>query len=65
VNVVEEAIKAALAYRTVAHIPIPKDIQDWTSSQGERSSANTPKTQLRLLRRRSPLAFAEASRVSR
>jgi pyruvate dehydrogenase (quinone) len=43
VNVVDEAIKTALAYRTVAHITIPKDIQDWTSSQGERSSANIPK----------------------
>src|SRR3954447_7836104 len=27
-NVVDEAIKTALAYRTVAHITIPKDIQD-------------------------------------
>jgi len=43
VNVVDEAIKTALAYRTVAHITIPKDIQDWTSSEGERSSANIPK----------------------
>ena len=43
VNVVDEAIKTALAYRTVAHITIPKDIQEWTSSQGERSSANIPK----------------------
>jgi pyruvate dehydrogenase (quinone) len=42
VNVVDEAIKTALAYRTVAHITIPKDIQDWTS-QDERSSANIPK----------------------
>ena len=29
VNVVDEAIKTALSYRTVAHITIPKDIQDW------------------------------------
>jgi len=43
VNVVDEAIKTALAYRTVAHITIPKDIQEWTSSEGERSSANIPK----------------------
>jgi pyruvate dehydrogenase (quinone) len=42
-NVVDEAIKTALAYRTVTHITIPKDIQDWTSSEGERSSANIPK----------------------
>jgi pyruvate dehydrogenase (quinone) len=43
VNVTDEAIKTALAYRTVTHITIPKDIQDWTSSQDERSSANIPK----------------------
>jgi pyruvate dehydrogenase (quinone) len=43
VNVVDEAVKTALAYRTVAHITIPKDIQEWTSSDGERSSANVPK----------------------
>jgi pyruvate dehydrogenase (quinone) len=43
VNVTDEAIKTALAYRTVTHITIPKDIQDWTSSEGERSSANIPK----------------------
>src|ERR1044071_5467198 len=28
-NVVDEAIKTALSRRTVAHINIPKDIQDW------------------------------------
>src|SRR6185312_12391038 len=43
VNVVDEAVKTALAYRTVAHITIPKDIQDWTSSQDKRSGANVPK----------------------
>src|SRR5438105_7592168 len=36
INVVDEAIKTALAYHTVAHITIPKDIQDWTSSEDER-----------------------------
>src|SRR3954467_10752334 len=35
-NVVDEAIKTALARRTVAHITIPKDIQDW-SANGKRS----------------------------
>jgi pyruvate dehydrogenase (quinone) len=40
VNVVDEAIKTALAYRTVAHITIPKDIQDWTASEDSRSPAN-------------------------
>ncbi len=39
VNVVDEAIKTALARRTVAHINIPKDIQDW-EDEGERSKAN-------------------------
>ena len=41
VNVVDEAIKTALSYRTVAHITIPKDIQDW-SSESKRSPANVP-----------------------
>jgi pyruvate dehydrogenase (quinone) len=40
VSVVDEAIKTALAHRTVAHITIPKDIQEWTSAQ--RSMANIP-----------------------
>ena len=40
VNVVDEAIKTALSYRTVAHITIPKDIQDWEESGNHRSSAN-------------------------
>jgi len=38
-NVVDEAIKTAISKRTVAHITIPKDIQDWTSN-GARSKAN-------------------------
>jgi pyruvate dehydrogenase (quinone) len=41
-NVVDEAIKTALARRTVAHITIPKDIQDWTASDDRRSPANIP-----------------------
>lgn len=40
VNVVDEAIKTALTRRTVSHITIPKDIQEWTKSDSERSSAN-------------------------
>src|SRR5919205_3021722 len=43
VNTVDEAVKTALAYHTVAHITIPKDIQEWNSSDGNRSSANVPK----------------------
>jgi pyruvate dehydrogenase (quinone) len=39
-NTVDEAIKTALARRTVAHITIPKDIQEWTTDNGHRSNAN-------------------------
>src|SRR5207249_2946698 len=42
-NVVDEAIKTALALRTVAHITIPKDIQDWAESEDPRSATNVPK----------------------
>jgi pyruvate dehydrogenase (quinone) len=38
-NVVDEAVKTAIAKRTVAHITIPKDIQDW-SADDQRSKAN-------------------------
>src|SRR5262252_2534207 len=39
-NVIDAAVKTALARRTVSHITIPKDIQDWTCDDMERSSAN-------------------------
>lgn len=39
-NVVDEAVKTALTRHTVAHITIPKDIQEWTVKEGERSGAN-------------------------
>lgn len=42
VNVVDEAIKTSLAWRTVSHILIPKDIQDWPETKNTRSSANIP-----------------------
>src|SRR5256885_2598125 len=42
-NVLDEAIKTALAFRAVAHITIPKDIQDWAESDDRRSSTNVPK----------------------
>ncbi len=42
-NIVDEAIKTALTRRTVSHITIPKDIQEWTSRDEERSKANVPK----------------------
>src|ERR1019366_1153248 len=40
-NVVDEAIKTALSQRTVVHINIPKDIQEW-EMDGQRSVANIP-----------------------
>ncbi len=39
-NVLDEAIKMALARRGVSHITIPKDVQDWTSDDAVRSNAN-------------------------
>lgn len=41
-NVVDEAIKTALTRRTVAHINIPKDIQEWDDGDEVRSKANIP-----------------------
>jgi len=40
VNVVDEAIKTALGRRTVAHLTIPKDVQEWTSADEPRSESN-------------------------
>jgi pyruvate dehydrogenase (quinone) len=42
-SIVDEAIKTALARRTVSHITIPKDIQDWTVDGDHRSAANVSK----------------------
>lgn len=39
-NVVDEAIRIALSQRAVAHINLPKDLQDWSSSKEKRSKAN-------------------------
>jgi pyruvate dehydrogenase (quinone) len=39
-NALDEAIKTALAQRGVAHLTIPKDIQDWTTSDDQRSEMN-------------------------
>ena len=41
-NVLDEAIKTAMGRRTVAHITIPKDVQDW-STNGNRSGGNIPR----------------------
>ncbi len=40
VNVIDEAVKTALGRRTVAHVTIPKDVQEWTSKDEARSDAN-------------------------
>jgi pyruvate dehydrogenase (quinone) len=40
VNVLDEAIKTALSRRAPAHLCIPKDIQEWTSSDVQRSDWN-------------------------
>jgi pyruvate dehydrogenase (quinone) len=40
VNVVDRAVKMALGRRTVAHLTIPKDVQDWTSRDEARSDEN-------------------------
>ncbi len=42
-NVTDAAIKTALAQRTVAHITIPKDIQEWATSDEHRSGGNITK----------------------
>jgi pyruvate dehydrogenase (quinone) len=42
-NVVDEAIKTALSRRTVAHVTIPKDVQEWDASDLPRSNANIAK----------------------
>ncbi|HEX6965016.1 MAG TPA: thiamine pyrophosphate-dependent enzyme [Gemmatimonadaceae bacterium] len=42
-NVVDEAVKTALSRRAVAHITIPKDMQEWPRSNGKRSDANVPR----------------------
>ncbi len=39
-NVVDEAVRSALGHHTVSHITIPKDIQEWTSSDEQRSNMN-------------------------
>jgi len=43
VSVVDEAVKTALSRRGVSHITIPKDIQEWTAAEDQRSGANIAK----------------------
>ena len=58
VNILDEAIKTALSYRTVAHITIPKDVQDW-NSESKRSHANVPKHSADLFAAAIPVASQE------
>jgi len=39
-NVLDEAIKTALSRRAPAHLCIPKDIQEWTTADAQRTSWN-------------------------
>ena len=41
-NVLDMAIRTAYGRRGVAHITIPKDMQEWKVSEGQRSKANVP-----------------------
>src|SRR3954467_2359959 len=41
-NALDEALRTAIARRSVAHLCFPKDIQDWTGD-GHRSKDNVPK----------------------
>ncbi len=43
VNVVDMAVRTAYARRGVAHICIPKDIQEWPVNGNKRSAANVPR----------------------
>lgn len=57
-NVVDEAVKTALTRRGVAHLTIPKDIQDWESN-GNRSDANVPHHSADLYAPATPLPHAQ------
>jgi pyruvate dehydrogenase (quinone) len=39
-NVMDEAIRSAIAHHSVSHVTIPKDIQEWKSSDDQRSNMN-------------------------
>jgi pyruvate dehydrogenase (quinone) len=54
-NVVDEAIKTAMGRRSVVHVTIPKDIQEWTASENGRSRANIPHHSADLYAESSPL----------
>ncbi|HUB81820.1 MAG TPA: thiamine pyrophosphate-dependent enzyme [Bryobacteraceae bacterium] len=54
-NVLDEAIKTALAYHGVAHVTIPKDIQEWKASADQRSGMNVKSHSAKILPPRFPI----------
>jgi pyruvate dehydrogenase (quinone) len=54
-NVLDEAIKTALAYRGVAHVTVPKDIQEWKMSDAQRSNMNVKRHSANLAAGRYPI----------
>lgn len=58
VNVVDMAIRTAYGYRGVAHICIPKDIQEFEVNEAHRSKANIPQHSADL---RAPLTLKPAA----
>jgi pyruvate dehydrogenase (quinone) len=41
-SITDQAIRTALAQRTVAHLSFPKDLQEWTTSDDQVSQMNVP-----------------------
>lgn len=39
-NVIDQAVRSALGHHTVAHVTIPKDMQEWSQSDKQRSHMN-------------------------
>jgi pyruvate dehydrogenase (quinone) len=54
-NVIDEAVKVALGRRAVAHVTIPKDIQEWKADDGHRSNMNVKDHSADLFAPASPL----------
>jgi pyruvate dehydrogenase (quinone) len=54
-NVIDEAVKTAWSQRTVAHVTIPKDVQEWDASDLPASKANIAKHSADLFVAPSPL----------
>src|SRR4029078_8357233 len=42
INAVDSAIKTAMGRHTVAHITVPKDVQEWSTNDRPASDANVP-----------------------